>query len=129
MVETEAYVFGTEKFRLIRGLKIPYRTIYPPPPNCPYQLSEHAVELFNEKTGRWQIYPCNVTIVECPVCGQPLKAYYIPGTTWIAFCSKECAEKFDKKVKELGSITKAIAFFRKKEVEEYGKGTREDGHI
>ena len=115
----EAYVFGTEKFELIRDQRVPYHTIYPPPKDQPYKLSHHAVKVFNEKTGRWEIHPCNEAITECPVCGSPIKAYYIPGTTWIACCSEECERKFIEKAKELKSINKAIDYFtnQRKEAE------------
>jgi len=103
----EVYVFGTKDFKLHRGVSIDFDVGAGP------MRSQHMVEIFNEKIGAWQYCPCNETIVRCPVCGKPMKCFYIPGTTWLACCSKECYEKFDEKVHELGDVWKAIEHFRK----------------
>ena len=78
-----------------------------------FTRSQHMVEVWNEKLNAWQCYPCNEAILNCPVCGKPMRCFYIPGTTWLACCSKECYEKFDAKVRELGDVWKAIEHFRK----------------
>ena len=112
----EVYVFGTEKFRLHKGVSVYYATSI----RGELKLSHHMVEIFNEKTGRWQYYPCCEAVLPCPVCGKPMRVYYVPGTTWLALCSKECSEKFDEKMRELGGdILEVLEFF------ERGRGTGE----
>jgi len=113
----EAFVFGTDKFELIRNRRMVYFPILPPPRSQPCRLSDHMVKIFNEKTNTWELYPCNETITECPVCGTLLKAYYIPGTSWMACCSKDCTKKLDEKIRELGSLNKAVEYFIKKRME------------
>jgi len=103
----EVCVFGTMKFNLHRGVSINYNV------GSGFTRSQHMVEVWNEKLNAWQCYPCNEAILNCPVCGKPMRCFYIPGTTWLACCSKECYEKFDAKVRELGDVWKAIEHFRK----------------
>jgi len=52
---------------------------------------------------------------KCPVCGTLIKCYYIPGTWWLACCSKKCYEEFDAKRKELGGVLKALGWFARRE--------------
>jgi len=109
----EVYVFGVpkDKFVLHRNVKIRYQTVYPPPKHQPYKISDHMVEIYNEETGKWEQYPCNETVMECPVCGKLMKVYYIPGTTWFATCSEECNKKLREKARELGGIMEALKYF------------------
>jgi len=109
----EIFCFGTDKYEFIPDMRLPYTTVFPPSRRRPQQYSDHAVKIFNEKTGEWEYYPCNETIIECPVCGRLMKVYYIPGTTWLATCSLECNIELVMKEKELGSLAKALDYFAK----------------
>ena len=101
----EVFVFGTGKYEFHEEKGVLYSIGFG------WKRSQHSAKIFNEKTGEWQIYPVNEALIYCPVCGKLFKAYYIPGTTWFACCSKECYEKFDEKVKELGDFWKALEYF------------------
>jgi hypothetical protein len=103
----EIFVFGTEKFNLHRNVSINYNI------GSGVTHSQHMVEVWNEKVGAWQCYPCNEAMLNCPVCGKRMRCFYIPGTTWLACCSKECSEKFDAKVRELGDFWEAVRHFGK----------------
>jgi len=106
----EVFVFGVpeDKYVFHRGVRIRYNV------GSGERISQHMVEIFNEKAGRWQKYAVNEAFVECPVCGKRLKAYYIPGTTWLACCSEECYGKLDEKAKELGDFWKALEYFQER---------------
>ena len=104
----EVCVFGTDKYVLYKNRRMEYDT------GLGRMVSRHSAKIFNEKTGEWEFYPVNEALIDCPVCGKRLKAYYIPGTTWLACCSEECYKKLDEKVKELGSIWEALSFFEER---------------
>jgi hypothetical protein len=111
-VEVYAFGFPEEliiigKFKLHKNISIHYNV------GTGEKLSQHMVEIFNEKLGYWQCYPCNEALLDCPVCGRPMRVYYVPGSTWLALCSKECTEKFDAKVQELGDIHRALEHFER----------------
>jgi len=91
----EIFCFGTDKFELIRGIGMPYNYGYRT------RRSKHTVKVFNEKLGTWQRYPCNDYLDVCPVCGRLMCVYYIPGTTYLACCSKECYEKYARMEKSM----------------------------
>jgi len=84
----EIFCFGTEKFKLIRDVGMPYSYGFRT------RKSKHTVKIFNEKLGTWQRYPCNDYLDVCPVCGRLIHVYYIPGTTWLACCSDKCYEHY-----------------------------------
>jgi hypothetical protein len=107
LVEVNVFGVPQDKFKLHRDVRINYNI------GGGLRLSQHMVEIFNEKLGTWQCCPCNEAVVNCPVCGKPMRCFYIPGTTWLACCSRECYQKFDEKVRELGGVWKAIEYFRK----------------
>ena len=110
----EVHVFGTRRYELHKNQGIPYYPACPPKPGL-FRVSKHAVKLFNKKTGRWEWYPCEETLLCCPVCGKPIRCFYIPGTTWVACCSKECSDRLLDKARQLGSLTKAMEYFREKQ--------------
>ncbi len=64
------------------------------------KVTVHKVRIFNEKVGQWQI----VDMIEyedlCGICGSLMLVRAIKGSTWLAFCSKKCWEKFDQLRKE-----------------------------
>jgi len=76
---TKVYCFGTNQFRIIKGKESAY------------------VKIYNPKLKYWMDYPLHDYIDECPTCGKPIHIFYIPGTTYLACCSKECYEEYDKR--------------------------------
>ncbi|RLI25547.1 hypothetical protein DRO58_06265 [Candidatus Bathyarchaeota archaeon] len=106
----EVHVFGTGKYVLKRDVGMAYSLVAPQRPGTG-RISRHSVQVYNEKTGSWEWYPCEEAIAPCPVCGRPMKCLYIPGTTWLACCSEECYRMFDEKVRELGGVRKALRWF------------------
>ena len=78
----DVHVFGTDKFQLQRGSTMGY------------------VRIFNEKLNIWQNEPCHDYYDICSVCGKLMHVYVVPGTTYIAACSKECYNFIGKLMKE-----------------------------
>jgi len=70
----EITVFGSEKFKLIKGVTMGY------------------VKIFNDRINDWQNYPCRDYYDICSVCGNLMHVYYVPGTTYLTACSKKCYE-------------------------------------
>jgi len=103
----EVFVFGVplERYRFHRGVSIRYNV------GAGWEKSKHMVEIWNEKTEMWQCHAVNEMVDRCPVCGTPMRCYYIPGTWWLACCSKGCYREFDAKRKELGDLFKALEWF------------------
>jgi len=78
----DVHIFGTDKFRLHKGETMGY------------------VRIFNEKLQVWQNESCHDYFGICPICGKLMHVYVIPGTTYVATCSKECTEQTLKLMKE-----------------------------
>ena len=76
----EVNCFGTDKFEIV-GKRL-------------------VVKVFNEKLGVWQEHIGVEYVDVCCICGSLMLVRAIRGTTWLALCSKECYEKFDKLRKE-----------------------------
>jgi len=55
-----------------------------------------VVEIFNEKLGRKQQYIAKEYYDICPMCGNFMLVRYIVGTTYFAFCKKECYKKYEE---------------------------------
>ena len=79
----EVPVFGTDKYEFVKGATMGY------------------VKIFNDKLHHWQNEPCHDYYDICPVCGKLMHVYVIPGTTYIAACSKECTDFVSKLMKEV----------------------------
>lgn len=71
-------VFGTDKFELLTERKI------------------IPAKIFNDKIDRWERHDCRFYYAICSICGKLMKVIYIPGTTWLAACSRECYEEMDR---------------------------------
>jgi len=74
----EVNCFGTEKYEIINVEKV---TIV-------------KIKLWHEKSKRWEFYEAREYIDVCPACGRLMKVRYIPGTTYIATCSKQCTKEY-----------------------------------
>jgi hypothetical protein len=76
-------------------------------PSPKYNVLEHTfksknegeVEVWNEKVERWETLKLGWYYDICPQCGTLMRVFYIPGTTWIAACSKKCYEEIDALMK------------------------------
>jgi len=111
----EVYCFGTDKFKLVKGVGMAYSMVAPAIKPELIKHSKHTVKIYNEKTRSWEPYPCNELVTRCPVCGSLMKVYFIPGTTWLALCSKECSDKFNGKLKEIKDVNETLKYFIEKQ--------------
>ncbi len=71
-------VFGTDKFDML-GERTIVRT-----------------KIYNDKINQWQEYDCRFYYGICPICGKLMKVVFIPGTTWLVACSRECYGEMDQ---------------------------------
>lgn len=71
-------VFGTDKFEML-GERTIIRT-----------------KIFNDKINQWQHHDCRFYYSICSICGKLMKVVFIPGTSWLAACSRKCYEEMDK---------------------------------
>jgi hypothetical protein len=76
-------------------------------------LTEDRVEIRNPKSKRWQEHQIVHSFEECPVCGKYMHVLAVKGTSWLAFCSKECGEKFAKMEPRVGGLYETLRYFRK----------------
>ena len=76
------HLFGTDKFRFVEGWTMAY------------------IQIFNEKLNVWQNEACTDYYDICSVCGKLMHIYVVPGTSYIAACSKECTEQILKLIRE-----------------------------
>jgi len=104
----EVYIFGVpeERFKLLKG--IPRRYPAPAPWGWKTKMAPHTVKILHD--GAWISFPCQEAVLECLVCGEKKRFFYIPGSTWLEVCP-ECMEEFNAKAGELG-FWEAVRYFR-----------------
>jgi len=74
----EVDCFGTDKYKIL-GKKVVVR-----------------VRIYNEKLGIWEDRMAVEYYDVCPVCGRLMLVRALEGTTYLACCSEECYEEFDR---------------------------------
>lgn len=63
-----------------------------------FHITEHTfkaknqgeIEIWNHKINQWQNDKVAWYDDICPNCGNLMRVFYIPGTTWLGACSEDC---------------------------------------
>lgn len=83
-----------KEWKLRKEVKITVSTVYPAKPEDFHEYP--VIMVFNEKLKTWQAEPLVEYSNVCPVCLKLMLVRAIAGSSWLACCSKECYEKYDK---------------------------------
>ncbi len=76
-------------------------------------LTKDTVEILHPKIDIWLERKIVHCFEDCPVCGKSMHVIAIKGSIWLAFCSKECEDKFAEMEPKIGDFYETLRYFRK----------------